>query len=97
MYHRSTWAKRALDLLLAGTAGESIMSALLALICLAIKLEGRSPSILLQRRAFNGREFAVYNFTTTIAMAFFRSMSEMADTAGTMFPGTIVPIPLELH
>jgi lipopolysaccharide/colanic/teichoic acid biosynthesis glycosyltransferase len=33
---------------------------------LGIKLEGRSPSILLQRRAaFNGREFAVYNFTTT--------------------------------
>jgi lipopolysaccharide/colanic/teichoic acid biosynthesis glycosyltransferase len=63
-----TWkeiiAKRALDLLLAGTA-LIILSPLLALICLAIKLEGRSPSILLQRRAFNGREFAVYNFTTT--------------------------------
>jgi lipopolysaccharide/colanic/teichoic acid biosynthesis glycosyltransferase len=57
-------AKRALDLLLAGTA-LIILSPLLALICLAIKLEGRSPSILLQRRAFNGREFAVYNFTTT--------------------------------
>ena len=57
-------AKRALDLLLAGPA-LIILSPLLALICLAIKLEGRSPSILLQRRAFNGREFAVYNFTTT--------------------------------
>ena len=57
-------AKRALDLLLAGTA-LIILSPLLALICLSIKLEGRSPSILLQRRAFNGREFAVYNFTTT--------------------------------
>jgi lipopolysaccharide/colanic/teichoic acid biosynthesis glycosyltransferase len=57
-------AKRALDLLLAGTA-LVILSPLLALICLGIKLEGRSPSILLQRRAFNGREFAVYNFTTT--------------------------------
>ena len=58
-------AKRALDLLLAGTA-LIILSPLLALICLAIKLEGRSPSILLQRRAaFNSREFAVYNFTTT--------------------------------
>jgi lipopolysaccharide/colanic/teichoic acid biosynthesis glycosyltransferase len=57
-------AKRALDLLLAGTA-LIILSPLLALICLAIKLEGRSPSILLQRQAFNGREFAVYNFTTT--------------------------------
>ena len=58
-------AKRALDLLLAGTA-LVILSPLLALICLGIKLEGRSPSILLRRRtAFNGREFAVYNFTTT--------------------------------
>src|SRR3984893_17053245 len=56
--------KRALDLLLAGTA-LVILSPLLALICLSIKLEGRSPSMLLQRRAFNGREFAVYNFTTT--------------------------------
>jgi putative colanic acid biosynthesis UDP-glucose lipid carrier transferase len=43
-----------------------ILAPLLALICLRIKLEGRSPSIFLQRRAaFNGREFAVYNFTTT--------------------------------
>ena len=58
-------AKRVLDLLLAGAA-LIILSPLLALICLGIKLEGRSPSILLQRRAaFNGREFAVYNFTTT--------------------------------
>src|ERR1700737_4799314 len=58
-------AKRALDLLLAGTA-LVILSPLLALICLGIKLEGRSPSILLRRRAaFNGCEFAVYNFTTT--------------------------------
>jgi hypothetical protein len=29
-------------------------------------------------------------------MARFKSMGEMANTAGTMFPGTIVPIPLEL-
>jgi hypothetical protein len=29
-------------------------------------------------------------------MALFKSMEEMADMAGTMFPGTIVPIPLEL-
>ena len=58
-------AKRALDLLLAGTA-LVILSPLLALICLGIKLEGRSPSMLLQRRAvFNGREFAIYNFPTT--------------------------------
>src|SRR5437588_4018247 len=58
-------AKRALDLLLAGAA-LIILSPLLALICLGIKLEGRSPSILLQRRAaFSGREFAVFNFTTT--------------------------------
>jgi lipopolysaccharide/colanic/teichoic acid biosynthesis glycosyltransferase len=58
-------AKRVLDLLLAGAA-LIILSPLLALICLGIKLEGRSPSILLQRRAaFNSREFAVYNFTTT--------------------------------
>jgi lipopolysaccharide/colanic/teichoic acid biosynthesis glycosyltransferase len=58
-------AKRALDLLLAGTA-LVLLSPILALICLGIKLEGRSPSILLQRRAaFNGREFDFYNFTTT--------------------------------
>src|SRR6202048_5393474 len=58
-------AKRGLDLLLAGAA-LVILSPLLTLICLGIKLEGRSPSILLRRRAaFNGREFAVYNFTTT--------------------------------
>ena len=58
-------AKRALDLLLAGTA-LVLLSPLLALICLGIKLEGRSPSILLRRRAaFNGREFVFYNFTTT--------------------------------
>jgi lipopolysaccharide/colanic/teichoic acid biosynthesis glycosyltransferase len=58
-------AKRALDLLLAGTA-LVLLSPILALICLGIKLEGRSPSILLQRRAaFNGREFVFYNFTTT--------------------------------
>ena len=58
-------AKLALDLLLAGTA-LVILSPLLALICLGIKLEGRSPSMLLQRRAvFNGREFAIYNFPTT--------------------------------
>ena len=58
-------AKRALDLLLAGTV-LVILSPLLALICLGIKLEGRSPSMLLQRRAvFNGREFAIYNFPTT--------------------------------
>jgi lipopolysaccharide/colanic/teichoic acid biosynthesis glycosyltransferase len=58
-------AKRVLDLLLAGTA-LVILSPLLALICIGIELEGRSPSILLQRRAaFSGREFAVYNFTTT--------------------------------
>src|ERR1700730_13773103 len=58
-------AKRALDLLLAGTA-LVILSPLLALICLGIKLEGRSPSMLLQRRAvFNGREFASYIFRTT--------------------------------
>jgi lipopolysaccharide/colanic/teichoic acid biosynthesis glycosyltransferase len=57
--------KRVLDLLLAGAA-LVILSPLLALICLGIKLEGRSPSILLQRRAaFSGREFAVFNFTTT--------------------------------
>jgi hypothetical protein len=29
-------------------------------------------------------------------MALFKSMEKMADTVGTMFPGTIVPIPLEL-
>jgi hypothetical protein len=29
-------------------------------------------------------------------MALFKSMGEMANTVGTMFPGTIVPIPLEL-
>jgi hypothetical protein len=29
-------------------------------------------------------------------MALFKSMDEMANTVGTMFPGTIVPIPLEL-
>ena len=58
-------AKRALDLLLAGTA-LVLLSPILALICLGIKLEGRSPSILLRRRAaFNGREFVFYNFTTT--------------------------------
>jgi lipopolysaccharide/colanic/teichoic acid biosynthesis glycosyltransferase len=58
-------AKRVLDLLLAGTA-LVILTPLLALICLGIKLEGRSPSILQQRRAaFSGREFAVYNFATT--------------------------------
>src|SRR3984893_7139444 len=58
-------AKRALDLLLAGTE-LVILSPLLALICLGIKLEGRSPSMLLQRRAvFNVREFAIYNFPTT--------------------------------
>src|SRR5437588_7573621 len=58
-------AKRALDLLLAGMV-LVILSPLLALICLGIKLEGRSPSILQQRRAaFSGREFAVFNFTTT--------------------------------
>jgi lipopolysaccharide/colanic/teichoic acid biosynthesis glycosyltransferase len=57
--------KRVLDLLLAGAA-LVLLWPLLALICLGIKLEGRSPSILLQRRAaFSGREFAVYNFTTT--------------------------------
>src|SRR4029077_20183825 len=58
-------AKRALDLLLAGTA-LVLLSPILALICLGIKLEGRSPSILLQRRAaFTAREFDFYNFTTT--------------------------------
>src|SRR3981081_1187660 len=58
-------AQRALDFLLAGTA-LVILSPLLALICLGIELEGRSPSMLLQRRAvFNGREFAIYNFPTT--------------------------------
>jgi lipopolysaccharide/colanic/teichoic acid biosynthesis glycosyltransferase len=58
-------AKRALDLLLAGTA-LVILSPLLALICLGITLEGRNRSILLQRRArFNGREFVVYHFPTT--------------------------------
>jgi hypothetical protein len=58
-------AKRGLDLLVAGTV-LVMLSPLLALICLGIKLEGRSPSILLQRRtAFNGCEFVVYNFTTT--------------------------------
>jgi polysaccharide biosynthesis protein PslA len=58
-------AKRALDLLLAGTV-LVILSPLLALICLGIKLEGRRPSMLLQRRVvFNGREFTIYNFPTT--------------------------------
>jgi lipopolysaccharide/colanic/teichoic acid biosynthesis glycosyltransferase len=58
-------AKRALDLLLAGMV-LVILSPLLGLICLGIKLEGRSLSILLRRgAAFNGREFDVYNFTTT--------------------------------
>src|ERR1700730_4191228 len=58
-------AKPAIDLLLAGTA-LVILSPLLALIWLGIKLEGRSPSTLLQRRAvFNGSEFAIYNFPTT--------------------------------
>src|ERR1700730_14410386 len=58
-------AKRALDLLLAGTA-LVILSPLLALICLGTKLEGRRPSMLLQRRVvFNGREFTIYNFPTT--------------------------------
>ena len=58
-------AKRVLDLLIAGAA-LVLLWPLLALICLSIKLEGRSPSILQQRRAaFSGREFAVYNFTTT--------------------------------
>jgi lipopolysaccharide/colanic/teichoic acid biosynthesis glycosyltransferase len=58
-------AKRVLDLLIAGAA-LVLLWPLLALICLGIKLEGRSPSILQHRRAaFSGREFAVYNFTTT--------------------------------
>ena len=58
-------SKRALDLLLAGTA-LVILSPLLALICVGITLEGRNHSILLQRRArFNGREFVVYHFPTT--------------------------------
>jgi polysaccharide biosynthesis protein PslA len=58
-------AKRALDLLLAGTA-LVILSPLLALICLGTKLEGRRPSMLLQRRVvFNGREFTIYNFPMT--------------------------------
>jgi hypothetical protein len=30
-------------------------------------------------------------------MALFKSMAKTADTAGTIFPGTIVPIRLELH
>jgi hypothetical protein len=29
-------------------------------------------------------------------MALFKSMAQMANMTGTMFPGTIVPIPLEL-
>src|ERR1700730_5798221 len=58
-------AKRALDLLLAGTA-LVILSPLLGLICLGIKVEGRHTSVLLQQHAeFNNREFAIYNFPTT--------------------------------
>ena len=34
---------------------------------------------------------------TFAAMALFKSMDEMPATAGTMFPGTIVPNMLELH
>ena len=57
--------KRVLDLFLAGTA-LVILSPLLALVCLGIKLEGRSPAILRWRRtAFNGREFTICMFTTT--------------------------------
>lgn len=57
--------KRVLDLFFAGTA-LVILSPLLVLICIGIKLEGRSPALLQRRRvAFNGREFFVYTFTTT--------------------------------
>jgi lipopolysaccharide/colanic/teichoic acid biosynthesis glycosyltransferase len=82
-------AKRVLDLLLAGAA-LVILSPLLTLICLGIKLEGRSPSILLQRRAaFSGREFAVYNFTTTAWEGACPGQARRNDSRGTRVGGLL--------
>jgi len=57
-------AKRALDLMSAGT-GLVILLPLLAVVSLAIKLDSRGPVTFRQRRrGFNGREFMIWKFRT---------------------------------
>jgi Undecaprenyl-phosphate glucose phosphotransferase len=56
--------KRALDLVLAGTA-LVMLSPLLAVVSIAIKIDSRGPVIFRQgRRGFNGREFMIWKFRT---------------------------------
>jgi undecaprenyl-phosphate galactose phosphotransferase/putative colanic acid biosynthesis UDP-glucose lipid carrier transferase len=62
------FAKRIVDLLLAGFALTSLMPLMLVIAC-AIRLESPGPAIFRQRRkGFNGGEFVIYKFRTMTVM-----------------------------